>query len=1362
MEANVGDGVGSEPAVTIADGDISFDSIGLTLTRSDTDGDWNDNFRIGDWVRISNLPDADDDGLFKISNLSSTVLTLSEGPKALSLITDPGVTIQKVGKLQADGAKLTMALEDASFVLDFTHDGVEGTDFITRSSGDWETDGFEAGQRVTVTGTASNDDSYIVESVDGSKLYLVNGNFTDETSATGVSVTRYEESNSMAGGLTLNFVVNPSGSDSIVRSAGEWLNDGFYSGQLIIVTGTSGNDDTYIVDYVDGASLFILDTDLSTENGAGGVSVTGYDRVLSVKDKDLELDFVHDPNGVDSIVRNDGGDWEYDGFMVGQKITVTGSLENNDTFEIKSIKGDTIYLADNVELSNEFSVTGVSIESDAGKINIDSKNSSVIVTTSLSGSPLLLKLEDAPASTSPNTQNSNQKKSFSDKALGGQKLGVQEPGKIAFNGTFSLVDIDNLTKAYIDGGFIVDSGTDINVKATDSTYLVNGSTAFAYAGDIGGAANIAINTVNRDTSSEIGNESTDSTGEVFIESDGDVNVNSKNSGGLLSVAMSGVLQQSLDKKPAQQEKATLGSKHSNQMTDQNKAKENTDKTDKDKFPTWMPEMSLSGNVSYNRIDDETIAALYRANIITADITDIEALNDAWIGSWAGSSSITASYYDNSVKTEDPQPDPPEPEKQVNDKTLRPVPTVRLLPNKQVWMSFKGKLAYWNGSTATADEGNPDKKVEGGDTDINLTEFFTRPTSASPTTTTKTFTLAVGDYDAHAVGRKKVWFTVTVEGKTYSGTDAEIENAWIADIQKAIKSAISGKKDVSKTVNESTKKTTTAEDTKKPGNEEAPKNQPVIAGAGSVSVVVNNITGDTKAFIDSSVLAIDDSLKVTADTSQVIVGVATSGSIAYTQNNSGFGVAGSATVNIISGLTESSILDSSVSVLPGGKGISVSASDNNIIGTGAGSLSITASTNDKSKSGDSGTASTGNEKSAGTSGNNTKSQAAVSVSPSAAVSIVTSKVHSYVLDSSLVSDGTIAVDAKSNETVISVASGLSGAGANSTKGSFALAGAGSASINVINAEALAYINESDNTAGRSVESREESVTITAADNSLIISNAGSIGISYAKGSEWGVGVALGAAIAVNTGNKNIRSGISGATVKGKKDVSVTAKSDSYIWALTTGGFGAGAKGTEKFAFALAAGAAGSINAVDSKVESYIENGSNVQTTNGNVSVSAEDNSAITANSLIMGVSGAVGKTSAVAVSLGGTFSVNILDKETRAYISSSYVASGGKVDLDALSGGSIWALTIGGVGAGSRAETNFGGALTVAGAGSVNDIESNVETYIGNGSTVNSGAGQDVSLTANDASTILSNSGILGVAVAWEIRLERHLLGHQYP
>ena len=136
----------------------------------------------------------------------------------------------------------------------------------------------------------------------------------------------------------------------------------------------------------------------------------------------------------------------------------------------------------------------------------------------------------------------------------------------------------------------------------------------------------------------------------------------------------------------------------------------------------------------------------------------------------------------------------------------------------------------------------------------------------------------------------------------------------------------------------------------------------------------------------------------------------------------------------------------------------------------------------------------------------------------------------------------------------------------------------------------------------------------------------------------------------------------------------------------------------------------------------------------------------ANAIVIGAAGAEGKTSAGAASLGGSFAVNVLNRSVRASVSDSTVTAASAVQLDAIAKGTIWAMTIGAVGAGGRGEQNFGGALTVAGAGSVNQVGGDIDAIIERSTVTTTGTGADVSLNAQDQTNIMANAGLLGVAV----------------
>jgi Ca2+-binding RTX toxin-like protein len=183
VEALIGDGVGDTQAVTFDPAQLNFDGTANTLTRSD-DGSWlDDGLAPGQWIRVAGLSDADNDGVFEISGIDSL-----------------------------DGVNLEF---DAA------------TKTIVRASGDWGADGFSVGDRIRVSGTELNDGTYTIASIAGDILsvagtdMLVNETFTAGASA--------------LGRLTLDF---DDTTDSITRSMGSWIGEGFGVGDEIIISGT--------------------------------------------------------------------------------------------------------------------------------------------------------------------------------------------------------------------------------------------------------------------------------------------------------------------------------------------------------------------------------------------------------------------------------------------------------------------------------------------------------------------------------------------------------------------------------------------------------------------------------------------------------------------------------------------------------------------------------------------------------------------------------------------------------------------------------------------------------------------------------------------------------------------------------------------------------------------------------------------------------------------------------------------------------------------------------------------------------------------------------------------------------------------
>ena len=238
------------------------------------------------------------------------------------------------------------------------------------------------------------------------------------------------------------------------------------------------------------------------------------------------------------------------------------------------------------------------------------------------------------------------------------------------------------------------------------------------------------------------------------------------------------------------------------------------------------------------------------------------------------------------------------------------------------------------------------------------------------------------------------------------------------------------------------------------------------------------------------------------------------------------------------------------------------------------------------------------------------------------------------------------------------------------------------------------------------------------------------IRVVAGAGSGAGTASGgAAVATNTIDNQTRARIAGAgTEASGASVSVTATSVSEILSITAIGSGAGT---------VSGTASVSVNAIDRDVEALVSTDA-VVTSAGVVVVSATDDAIIRA----LAGSGSGAGTASIAAAV----SVNTLSGTMRAAIDDATV-SGTLVivDAEATAGtlpidppgfddppnpeARIESIAIGGGGAGT---------VSAAGSASTNTIGQTVEAAIGNGADVDGLLG--VSVTAGDASSILSIAG----------------------
>ena len=115
-----------------------------------------------------------------------------------------------------------------------------------------------------------NEGTYTIASVTASTLTLVG---TDQLQAegpkSGVTVVAYP---ALAGNPNLTFA--DASPDTITRSSGNWITDGFKVGHHIEVSGSSGNDGIYTISELTATVLKVSDADtLSAEGPSNGIHV---------------------------------------------------------------------------------------------------------------------------------------------------------------------------------------------------------------------------------------------------------------------------------------------------------------------------------------------------------------------------------------------------------------------------------------------------------------------------------------------------------------------------------------------------------------------------------------------------------------------------------------------------------------------------------------------------------------------------------------------------------------------------------------------------------------------------------------------------------------------------------------------------------------------------------------------------------------------------------------------------------------------------------------------------------------------------------------------------------------------------------
>lgn len=140
--------------------------------------------------------------------------------------------------------------------LTFAEVGATG-DTITRDTGSWTDEGFAVNDLITVSGTASNNFTDAkVTGVTATVLTLDTQDLVDETTAAATVI----------GSPALTFAEVGATGDTITRSSGSFVTDGFVAGDIVTITGSGSNNvTTDAIATVSATVLTLASTDLVAE-----------------------------------------------------------------------------------------------------------------------------------------------------------------------------------------------------------------------------------------------------------------------------------------------------------------------------------------------------------------------------------------------------------------------------------------------------------------------------------------------------------------------------------------------------------------------------------------------------------------------------------------------------------------------------------------------------------------------------------------------------------------------------------------------------------------------------------------------------------------------------------------------------------------------------------------------------------------------------------------------------------------------------------------------------------------------------------------------------------------------------------------
>jgi hypothetical protein len=476
----------------------------------------------------------------------------------------------------------------------------------------------------------------------------------------------------------------------------------------------------------------------------------------------------------------------------------------------------------------------------------------------------------------------------------------------------------------------------------------------------------------------------------------------------------------------------------------------------------------------------------------------------------------------------------------------------------------------------------------------------------------------------------------------------------------------------------------------------------VAIAVGASVAVNDVTTTVAGYLDDAQVGNDVPVAVASDDSASITAVTVAGAAVFTNAKDvglAFSGAGAGSGNTIDNTIEAYVEDCK-GMQPAS--LSLLATDNSVISATAVAVALSIALADVF-------------------GLST----AISMGGSATVNQVGNDVESFVDDSTITPMGPVKIASVESSSITAVSVGAAFAISNTSAGiSAAGAGDGAVATNSISNVVSASIQDKSDLN----QTGNGGMTISALDSATIDASAdgGALSIGTADVGA-GIGLAIGASVAVNTISDQVQADVDNSSVSSAGNLSFTATTQNSIESVVISlSFALAAAGSGSapipIGVAVSGAGAGANNTISDTVSADVTNGASV-TAAGNVQIVASDDSTISAS-----VSAAAVSASTIAIAAGLSIVFNSITNQIAAYVDGSSVTStGGGLTIMACATESASATSVG-------IATALGIGLAAAGATATTTIGTTVEAY-----------GYSATLTSAGSTRILANSSLTGSA-----------------